>query len=491
MRVSIKIKLASIFIVLYIFASGTTAFILNYLLNDAIIDDKANTIKDNANSFADYVADIDANTASEKLAFLAYYLNIYRQNVGAIIMISDTDGNIILSTPTIDNIPLVKERLIFVEDNIYKFPLSEQYEQIPATEEIRQEMGYFYGLLSNVSVNNVPWLIIRKRLIAEGNNIGTLYIFTPTPEILKIKKSFYNVFIIASAISLILSAILIYLYSKWFIKPINNLKHASSEVAKGNYNEKIQSNSNDEIGELAVNFNDMTRNLARLETARKDFIANTSHELRSPMTSIKGFIDAIIDGIVPEEKVAEYLQLIKSEINRLNNMVTSMLDVAKFDSDELILKKSVFDINSLLRATIAKFEPSIIAKNLKVHANYQEKVLLVEADEEMIERVCLNLIQNSIKYTSTNGDIYIETQKRRNKVNVSIIDNGQGIKLDEINLIWDRFYKTDTSRGVDKVGVGIGLSIVKKILDAHEESITVSSEPNVRTKFTFSLNAKV
>jgi signal transduction histidine kinase len=329
-----------------------------------------------------------------------------------------------------------------------------------------------------------------KGLIENGKNKGTLYIFSPTPEILKIKKTFYKVFVTASLFSLILTALLMYFYSKLLIKPITKLKHVSSEVAKGNYKEKINKDSNDELGDLAVNFNEMTKNLERLETARKDFIANASHEMRTPMTSIKGFIDAILDGVVPDDKVSEYLLLIKTEINRLNSMVTGMLDVARFDSDELILKKSIFDINDLLRSTIVKFEPVLIEKKLKVHANYQDKVQPVEADAEMIERVCLNLIDNSVKYTSMNGDIYVETLRKRNKVYVSIIDNGQGINLDEINLIWDRFYKTDTSRGVDKVGVGIGLSIVKKILDAHGESITVSSEPNIRTKFTFSLNAK-
>lgn len=487
MRLSVKLKLVSIFTVFFIFSSLLAAVILNFFLDDAIIEDKADAIKDNANSIAQYVSYI---TSGEQFAFLEYYLGIYSQNINALIMISDTQGRIILSAPALDTVPLIQSRLVKVGDELYQFPVRQQYELIPLSEEFRREKGYFFGLLENAAENNAPWLIIRKALNIDSNIIGTLYIFSPTPEVLKIKESFYKVFAMAAAISLLLTTLLVYLYSQWFIKPIRYLKYASSEVAKGNYKENIEIKSKDEIGELAANFNEMTRNLERLENSRRDFIANASHELRSPMTSIKGFIDAILDEVVPREKVNDYLNIIKTEINRLNELVTKLLDIAKFDSQELQLNKTVFDINSLLRNIIARYEPSIIEKQLKIHANYQEKVLLVEADQEMIERVCVNLIDNSLKYTSVNGDIYIVTKKSKNKVYVSIIDNGQGIKLDEINLIWDRFYKTDTSRGIDKMGVGLGLSIVKKILDAHEEAITVSSEPNIKTNFTFTLNAK-
>ena len=487
MKLSITFKLVSIFFVIFILATLTTSLILNYLLNDAIIDDKASLIKKDANNIADIISIIET---VEQFTFLEYNLNIYRQSIDAIIMIADKEGRIILSTPSIDTLPDIQLKLIYLADGSYKLPLKVQYEPILSDQGLTHEIGSFYDLLANESEKDIPWLIIRKALSFNNTIIGTLYIFSPTPEILKVKESFYEVFMIAAGISLLLTSVLIYIYSRWFIKPIINLRYATREVAQGNYTEIIESRSKDEIGELAKNFNEMTKNLQRLDTSRRDFIANASHELRSPMTSIKGFIDAITDEIVPKDKVNDYLSLIKMEINRLNSLVTSLLDTAKFEASDLILNLSIFDINSILRSTISKFEPNIIEKNLKIHANYQEKVLLVEADEEMIERVCLNLIQNSIKYTSQSGDIYINTKKRKSKVYVSIIDNGQGIQLDEINLIWDRFYKTDRSRGVDMIGVGLGLAIVKKILDAHEEFITVSSEPNIKTEFTFTLKAK-
>lgn len=487
MRVSIKIKLVSIFVAFFLLTTGITAFIMDYLLDDAIIDDKARSISENTRTIVSYISKI---TAEDQFVFLEYYLNLYRQSINAVIMIGDIEGNIIMSVPSLDSMPSIMNKLSRVSANKYKFSLKEQFEIIPPEEEVRRETGYFFGLLDGINEENVPWLTVRNTITVDNSVIGTLYVFSPTPEILKIKNGFYKVFVTAALIAIFLTTILIYFYSRWFIKPITVLNQASREVAKGNYKEIIKTKSRDEIGDLTDNFNEMTKNLERLENSRRDFIANASHELRSPMTSIKGFIDAILDGVVPEDKTKEYLTVIKSEINRLSLLVTKLLDIAKFESEELQLNKAVFDINSLLRRTIAKFEPSIIDKKLFVHANYQEKVLLVEADEEMIERVCVNLIQNSLKYTSDNGDMYIVTKKKKNKVFVSIIDNGQGINLDEINLIWDRFYKTDTSRGVDKVGVGLGLSIVKKILDAHGEMIAVSSEPNVKTEFTFSLNAK-
>jgi len=211
-----------------------------------------------------------------------------------------------------------------------------------------------------------------------------------------------------------------------------------------------------------------------------------SHELRTPMTSIKGFIEGILDNVIPQEKHREYLEIVRNEVARLNRLVNNLLDLAKLESGEIKLIYSNFNINELIRRCIIKLENLITEKGLEVMADFDEDTL-VSADIDSIERVLINLIHNAVKFTPEGGIIGVNTEIRNDKVIVSVADSGIGIEKEDLDRIWERFYKVDKSRSLDTIGTGLGLSIVRNIINEHGEEIWVESELGKGTTFHFTL----
>lgn len=239
---------------------------------------------------------------------------------------------------------------------------------------------------------------------------------------------------------------------------------------------------------LSRQLNEMLAESVREQERTRDaFIANISHDIRSPLTSMRGFLTAIADGTVTTAQQPYYLGIILSETERLIKLSNDILDVQK--DHEILLHKSVFDMNELIRGTILGFSQRVLEKRLMVTSRFAHPVDRVEADEDKIRRVMYNLIDNAVKFTPEDGEIIIETTETRNKVTVSVSDNGRGMTPNEQKYIFDRFYKGDPSRGEDKMGSGLGLSIVKAFIRAHGEPISVQSTPGVGSAFTFTLPA--
>lgn len=232
----------------------------------------------------------------------------------------------------------------------------------------------------------------------------------------------------------------------------------------------------------------MANALEKIEEMRRGFIANVSHELRTPMTSIRGFVEGILDGTIPEEKHRDYLNIVKEETMRLNRLTTDLLDLARMESGEMELHLISFNINELIRRSIIKMQSHIIQKNIFVQANFEKEDMFAEGDVDSIERIILNLIYNSVKFVAEGGKIILATKYYKDRILVSVEDNGIGISKEEIDLIWERFYKSDKSRGIEKKGTGLGLAIVKNIIQEHKQEIWVESELGKGTKFSFTLN---
>ena len=245
--------------------------------------------------------------------------------------------------------------------------------------------------------------------------------------------------------------------------------------------------SRDEIGQLAQSFDQMAVALQNIEEMRRDFIANVSHELRTPMTSIRGFIEGILDGTIPPERQSYYLTIVRDETDRLNRLVNNLLDLARMEAGELELRPRVVNINEIIRVCIIKLENLITSKQIQVEANFDDENVFVSADPDAIERVIYNLVHNAIKFTPEGGSIAIGTVRKKDTVEISVKDTGIGIDPNDMDMIWDRFYKADKSRSKDKVGTGLGLAIVKNIINEHNQQIWVESEPGKGTKFTFTL----
>lgn len=270
-------------------------------------------------------------------------------------------------------------------------------------------------------------------------------------------------------------------------RPMKAVSKAVYEYGKGNLGYRISSYKNDEIGRLAASLNYMAKKLDELEQSERAFVANVSHDFRSPLTSIKGYLEAILDGTIPYEMQNKYITIIISETERLTKLTNNLLSLNNMDSGRSHLNYSDFDINTVIRRTIETLEGSCKSKGIKFDLEFAEQIIMVHADVDKIMQVLYNLTDNAIKFSHHNSIINIKVSERGEKAFISIKDTGIGIPKDSVDKIWERFYKTDISRGKDKKGTGLGLSIVKEIIKAHNENIDVISTEGVGTEFIFSL----
>ena len=295
--------------------------------------------------------------------------------------------------------------------------------------------------------------------------------------------------VISAGAVLLVSSLAIYFITYNMVKPLRQMSAAAKSFAKGDFSARIDVVSGDEIGELATAFNNMATSLSELENMRRSFIANVSHELKTPMTVIGGFVDGILDSTIPRKDQTHYLEIVSGEVKRLARLVKSMLNLARVQAGEMKLVPTTFDLTPIICDTFFHFEKAINDKKIEVKGLDMERISMV-ADEDLIHQVVYNLIENAVKFTQENGTIEVSTVSDADHITVSIKNTGEGISIDDIPYIFERFYKTDKSRGLDKNGVGLGLYIVKTIIDLHDGRITVKSQPGEFSEFIFSLPQK-
>ena len=332
-----------------------------------------------------------------------------------------------------------------------------------------------------------PVLTIGYPIIVNNKVVIALFMHSPIPEIKKTVSDVYKITITGLVFSILIAFIAMFFLSRNLKKDIKNLNDAVEFVSKGNFEKRLAITRRDELGKLAENFNYMAVELNKLEELRRTFISNLSHDIRSPLTSIKGYLQAILDGTIPVEKQDKYLNIALKESERLTKMTNDILDLSKMESGQMGLSKCEFHINNLLINEIEKHENRLMNKNIGVEFNLFEGNDLVYADVEQITRVVYNLIDNAIKFVNFGGKISFKTYEKKNTVYISIQNTGEVIKEEELRYIWNRFHKLDKSRGEDKKGSGLGLSIVQAIIKNHGEDITVKSSQEEGTVFTFTL----
>ena len=316
---------------------------------------------------------------------------------------------------------------------------------------------------------------------------GYVLIHKPLSLITRYSDGYLNISYMTLAIIILCTFVLLGIVTYTVYIPIRRITRAADAYATGNFDAKINLHSNDELGYLAASLNYMASELNTLEEDQRKFIANVSHDFRSPLTSIKGYIEAIMDGTIPHEMQDKYLNIILMETDRLNKLTQSMLELNKYGSHGVMLDITRFDINNIIKMTVQSFEGTCLGKKISFELILSGQELFVTADISKIQQVLYNLIDNAIKFSHADSTIVIETTERGEKVFVSVKDTGIGIPRDSLKKIWERFYKTDASRGKDKKGTGLGLSIVKEIIQAHNENINVISTEGVGTEFIFTL----
>ena len=271
------------------------------------------------------------------------------------------------------------------------------------------------------------------------------------------------------------------------LRPLSKLQEATRKIRDGNLDFTLDIEEDDEIGELAIAFNAMADSLAQAEQKRSEFVANVSHELKTPMTTIAGFADGILDGTIPPEKERESLQVISSETRRLSRLVRRMLELSRLQSSERVSAQEQFDAAELLIRVLVSLEAKITEKDLDVETELPDGPVMVWGDPDAVTQVCYNLLDNAVKFSFPKGKLTLKITSKAGKAYISIGNQGETIPPDQLSHIFDRFHKADSSRSTHKDGVGLGLYIVKTILNTYKEDITVTSQDGF-TEFTFTLS---
>lgn len=293
-----------------------------------------------------------------------------------------------------------------------------------------------------------------------------------------------NIGLLIISLVLLLAFAMIYLLVAY---PTRKIRTAALEYAKGNYDYPMNVRSHDEIRDLADSITYMVGEIRNVEDYQKKFIANVSHDFRSPLTSIRGYAEAMKDGTIPPEAQSRYLDIILFETDRLSKLTSNILDLNRIDAQGAMLDITSFDINKVIKNTAAAFEGICRQKKIVIELEFASEETFVDADMSRIQQVLYNLTDNAIKFSKQDSKVVIETEEKGTKALIRVRDYGVGIPKESIKKIWDRFYKSDSSRGKDKKGTGLGLSIVKEVISAHEENINVISTEGVGTEFTFTL----
>ena len=331
-------------------------------------------------------------------------------------------------------------------------------------------------------------LTVGYPIIIYGQVEYALFIHTPMPQI---EKTIHEVRIMmfkAIVITTFLTFLLIYVISKQMTKPLKEMGKVAKQIANGDFDKRIDVSGEDEIAQLASSLNYMAGELDKIDANRKAFIANVSHDMRSPLTSIQGFVTAILDGTIPPEKQEKYLSIVLNESQRMIKMTNEILELNKLEEGNLPLKKMEFDIHEMIRDLLENHEAMTKEKEVTVNLILDKKTQKVFADPEKIARVVQNLLDNAFKFVNNQGTIEVETMVKQNKVWVFIRNSGPPIPEEEQHSIWERFYKADLSRGKDKKGMGIGLVIVKEIMKQHGETLGITSKEGEMVTFYFSLS---
>ena len=403
------------------------------------------------------------------------------------IILVDTDGNICLSTlgvePDQNGIRAPRTDIDHAtEGKIYVPELFATKNSSDNSEVYFVHSGDLDGALSEKHI------AFARAIVTGGVTRGyviSLFSMAKVDNLISVtRRAVFN----SSAWVLLAAVIAVYFITERIIHPLRSMTSAAKQFAKGDFDTRVTVSGRDEVAELGNAFNNMADSLQNLEKMRMSFLASVSHDLRTPMTTISGFIEGINSGAIPPEKHEYYLGIISNEIHRLSRLVSELLDVSRLESGDRKFNFENFDIAEVARIILISFEKKIEERELQVEFDAECDEMPVYADKDAIHQVLYNLCHNAIKFSDVGGKFEIRISKyQANKIRISVFNEGQIIPSEDIPMIFERFYKSDKSRGLDKNGVGLGLYISKTIVDAHNEGIFVESVDGRGTEFWFTL----
>lgn len=326
-------------------------------------------------------------------------------------------------------------------------------------------------------------------LNSDGSRLCIVVVSVQKAAITALTEKMLRVFLLAALLILVAALLAIPIFTRREARPIQEMAAAARQIAHGNLDVRVPTgNENEELEELAVAFNNMTLALKNSETIRNEFVANISHELKTPMTTIAGYLDGMLDGTIPPEKYRYYMELVSTEARRLSRLVRSMLDISRLRDQGIPAdQKTNFDICEAAGQALLCFEQRINQKKLNVEIDMPDEGLTIHAAQDSVTQVLYNLIDNAVKFVNEGGTLSVRIRRHGNSAMISVGNTGKTIPPEELPLVFDRFHKIDKSRSNDRDGWGLGLYIVKTIVLAHGEDVYVTSQDG-KTEFTFTMS---
>ena len=449
----------------------STAFMM--LSYRYIISEKRDAMERNAGYIAMFASSFYQQLRSEP----------FQNYVASIALISDSyvivaapDGEIIYAT---DGVNFYAYENSKVPESVVSQVLERgSYAGMTSLGGIFPERRYLASLPITVSLNNLSVTQGLVLVSADTSSLAEMWSATAT------------IFFFTAVVVLLIAFVASSLFSAHQARPLNEMAEAARKFGRGEFDVRVTSYEGrcDEISTLAEAFNTMANSLAKVESQRSEFIANVSHELKTPMTTISGFAEGILDGTIPPEREKESLQIVVSETRRLSRLVRRMLDLARLNAltENTVTAQEQFDLTEVVSQVIISLESKITGRNLDVDVQMPDEKLMVWGDPDSITQVCYNLLDNAAKFAAAGTAITVQITKKDGKAYTTIRNLGSTIPKDELPLLFERFHKADYSRSMDREGVGLGLYIVKTILGNLKETITATSEDGV-TQFTFTL----
>ncbi|MCM1285995.1 MAG: HAMP domain-containing histidine kinase [Acetobacter sp.] len=469
------ILFAAIFLVVLTILGTTLTILVNaYTQNENTRLLKENTQYIAANIQSTLIAQ-DMNTSySVEKEMICNSLNIISNSIVADVFVCDVEGNIIMCKERADSMPFLG-RLTDCE-----------YHDGYAIGDSLLRAVYEGGYVGKGIVNNQISYIVGCPIYSSNQIIGVVFATTKT-DADHLAVAVLRMFVFSALACLVIGFICIWHLTKKFVKPLKDMSTAAKKFAIGDFSYRVKIRGDDELAELGKAFNDMADSLDKLESSRRSFVSNVSHELRTPMTSIGGFIDGILDGTIPREKSDYYLNIVSGEIRRLSRLVVAMLNMSKIESGSFEMKPGNYDISDQIIHILLTFEQKIEEKNIEIQGLENFKPTYIVADPDMIYQVIYNIFDNAVKFTNNGGYINIRMVESASDIEVHIKNSGIGIKQEELSKVFERFYKADKSRSLDAKGAGLGLYIVKMMVDMHSGSIWAKSEDENSAEFIFKL----
>ena len=442
-----------------------------------IISEKRDSVERNAGYIANFTASYYQQYRNIQDDIYSIYVASIARISDAYVIVSNPDGEIIYATDGV---------------NLYDY----QGTSLPA-QVVRQvlETGIYTGM-SNLDgiyperryMAGIP--VVTSSLTGQTAVQGLVLVSADASSLAEMWSATATIFFFSAVVVLLIAVIASSLTSAHQARPLNEMAEAARRFGRGDFDVRVTGYEGrcDEISTLAEAFNSMANSLAKVESQRAEFIANVSHELKTPMTTISGFAEGILDGTIPPEREKEFLQVIVSETRRLSRLVRRMLDLSRLNAlaENTVTAQEQFDLTEVVSQVLISLESKITGRNLDVDVHMPEDKLMVWGDPDSITQVCYNLVDNAAKFAAPGSTITIQITKKDGKAVTSVRNLGSTIPADELPLLFDRFHKADYSRSMDREGVGLGLYIVKTLLNNLKESITVTSEDGV-TQFTFTL----